>query len=51
MLKERLEMEDCHGTNWPGKPVIVIEPRIPYYIDDYHRSIGICFVIQGVLEI
>jgi hypothetical protein len=24
MLKERLEMEDLHGSDWPGKPVILI---------------------------
>jgi hypothetical protein len=24
MLKERLEMEDRHGSDWPGKSVIII---------------------------
>ena len=24
MLKERLEMENLHGSDWPGKPVILI---------------------------
>ena len=36
MLKERLEMEDLHGSDWPGKPVILlVQPTIPY-IDDLY---------------
>ena len=30
MLTERLEMEDRHGSDWPGKPVIAkVNPQFP----------------------
>jgi hypothetical protein len=33
MLKERLEMEDLHGSDWPGKPVNLIVNKQFHYID------------------
>jgi hypothetical protein len=33
MLKERLEMEDLHGSEWPGKPVTIItNPQFPIFM-------------------